>query len=232
VLRLTPPHLSLDVQSDVQGRFEFWVEPGFIDLRAEAEELAAAKPAIRLSTSPFSPRAGRLFDAFVDARQGRRREARELIAGRVELSSAASELCDLHMLELVGDVAWQLRRPARAAGGAVARAPHGRAADHVRARATVLLQGGTECGTTTSVPRKPSELLERARANPQSLSFRELERLVVAIGYAFDRQSGSHRIYRCKGLPIINLQSAGKDAKPYQVRQVLGIIDEYALEVE
>jgi len=79
--------------------------------------------------------------------------------------------------------------------------------------------------------RQPSELLERARANPQSLSFRELERLMAALGYVLDRQSGSHRIYRCRGLPIINLQS-GKDAKPYQVRQVLGIIDEYALEVE
>lgn len=80
--------------------------------------------------------------------------------------------------------------------------------------------------------RKAAELLGRARQNPQSLSFRELERLVLAVGYVFDRQSGSHRIYRCRGLPIINLQAIGKDAKPYQVRQVLQIIDEYRLEVK
>ena len=55
--------------------------------------------------------------------------------------------------------------------------------------------------------------------------------LVLSIGYKFDRQRGSHRIYRAPGLPMINLQEAqsGK-AKPYQVRQVLAIVDEHGIE--
>ena len=69
------------------------------------------------------------------------------------------------------------------------------------------------------------------RRQPASVRFRELEALVLSIGYKFDRQRGSHRIYRAPGLPMINLQEAqsGK-AKPYQVRQVLAIVDEHGIE--
>lgn len=83
--------------------------------------------------------------------------------------------------------------------------------------------------------RKPAELLEWVRQNPKSVEFRDLLRLVKAIGYVLDRQKGSHQIYRhptAAGLPIINLQEDGKDAKPYQVRQVLQVIDEHGLEVQ
>ena len=41
-LRLTPPRLSLDLESDAQGHFELWVEPGFIELSATAEGYARA----------------------------------------------------------------------------------------------------------------------------------------------------------------------------------------------
>jgi len=59
---------------------------------------------------------------------------------------------------------------------------------------------------------------------------------VEHVGYVERRRAGSHRIYRHATrpeLPIINLQagSAGK-AKPYQVRQVLAIIETYELEVD
>jgi hypothetical protein len=56
------------------------------------------------------------------------------------------------------------------------------------------------------------------------------------MGYALDRKRGSHLIYRHssrRDLPLVNLQEgqAGK-AKPYQVRQVVGLIDAYKLEVK
>jgi predicted RNA binding protein YcfA (HicA-like mRNA interferase family) len=84
------------------------------------------------------------------------------------------------------------------------------------------------------VGRKPAELLEWAQKNPASVDFRELVRLVEALGYKLDRQRGSHQIFRHArvGLPIINLQAAGKNAKPYQVRQVLRLVEEYGLEVK
>jgi predicted RNA binding protein YcfA (HicA-like mRNA interferase family) len=72
------------------------------------------------------------------------------------------------------------------------------------------------------------------RKNPASLEFRELVRLVEALGYRLDRQRGSHQIFRHPGpgLPIINLHADGKQAKAYQVRQVLRLIEEHGLEVK
>jgi len=73
-------------------------------------------------------------------------------------------------------------------------------------------------------------LLERARNNPQSLSFRELQQLVEKEGFRLRRVRGSHHVYTRKGaVEIINLQPKGRMAKPYQVRQVVGLIDKYGL---
>lgn len=41
-LRLTPPRISLDVESDAQGRFELWLQPGFIAVSAEADGYSRA----------------------------------------------------------------------------------------------------------------------------------------------------------------------------------------------
>jgi len=74
------------------------------------------------------------------------------------------------------------------------------------------------------------ELLERARNNPQSLSFKELQRLVEAADFRLKRVRGSHHVYTRKGIvEIINLQPKGRMAKPYQARQVVGLIDKYEL---
>ncbi len=74
------------------------------------------------------------------------------------------------------------------------------------------------------------ELLERARNNPQSLSFRELQQLVEKAGFRLKRVRGSHHVYTRKGtVEIINLQPKGRMAKPYQVRQVVGLINKYGL---
>jgi predicted RNA binding protein YcfA (HicA-like mRNA interferase family) len=73
-------------------------------------------------------------------------------------------------------------------------------------------------------------LLERARNNPESLSFKELQRLVEAAGFRLKRVRGSHHVYARKGIvEIINIQPKGRMAKPYQVRQVVGLIAKYSL---
>ena len=79
-------------------------------------------------------------------------------------------------------------------------------------------------------------MVESARASPANVRFRDLCGLLARIGYALDRKRGSHLIYRHswrRDLPLVNLQEgqAGK-AKPYQVRQILGLIDAYKLEVK
>lgn len=78
--------------------------------------------------------------------------------------------------------------------------------------------------------------VENARRGPANIRFRELCGLVERLGYVLDRRKGSHWIYRHpsrRDLPLINLQKgeAGK-AKPYQVRQVLRILEDYGLRVQ
>jgi hypothetical protein len=80
------------------------------------------------------------------------------------------------------------------------------------------------------------ELIDSARASPANVRFRDLCGLVIGLGYALDRKRGSHLIYRHswrRDLPLVNLQEgqSGK-AKPYQVRQVLGLIDAFNLKVQ
>jgi predicted RNA binding protein YcfA (HicA-like mRNA interferase family) len=80
------------------------------------------------------------------------------------------------------------------------------------------------------------DLVESARASTANVRFRDLGGLLGRIGYKVDRRHGSHLIYRHalrRDLPIVNLQEgpAGK-AKPYQVRQILGLIDAHKLEVK
>lgn len=74
------------------------------------------------------------------------------------------------------------------------------------------------------------ELLERARNNPPSLTFRELQQLAEKAGFRLKRVRGSHHVYTRKGtVEIINLQPKGRMAKSYQVQQVVGLIDKYGL---
>lgn len=80
---------------------------------------------------------------------------------------------------------------------------------------------------------KPSKILAAARANPASVTFAELRRLAEAAGFSLARTSGDHFIYTKLGVAdIINLQPKGKGAKPYQVRQVVELIDKHEIEIE
>jgi hypothetical protein len=79
-------------------------------------------------------------------------------------------------------------------------------------------------------------LLETARRSPANIRFSDLRGLVERAGFVLRSTRGSHRIYRHatrREIPLINLQEErGGKAKPYQVRQVVRIIDEWELEVK
>ncbi|GAB5518806.1 MAG: hypothetical protein RhofKO_10570 [Rhodothermales bacterium] len=62
----------------------------------------------------------------------------------------------------------------------------------------------------------------KAERAANSLSFDDLCYLAECYGFVLRRQSGSHRIYKKAGHPVLSLQPRkdGK-AKAYQVRQVL-----------
>lgn len=77
---------------------------------------------------------------------------------------------------------------------------------------------------------KKRKLLEQAINNPKGVRFNDLVSLVVAFGFEFERQRGSHHIYRHPVKRVqLNLQSEKGMAKPYQVRQFIQAIEVHAL---
>lgn len=77
-------------------------------------------------------------------------------------------------------------------------------------------------------------LLDRVRNNPRDVRFSDLVSLIEAHGFVADRSEGSHRVYkhpRVRELLNIQRRKDGK-AKPYQVREFLRRVDEYALVME
>lgn len=81
---------------------------------------------------------------------------------------------------------------------------------------------------------KPSKLYERLSRDPgQIIAFRDLERLLTAFGFVHDRTTGSHRHYVHPDIPwVLTVQPDGKEAKRYQVRQLLDIVAEYGLSMD
>ena len=64
----------------------------------------------------------------------------------------------------------------------------------------------------------------------RSISFRDFERLLRAFGFVLDRTVGSHRQYVHPAIPrAFPVQPAGKDAKRYQVRELLEFVERYGL---
>jgi predicted RNA binding protein YcfA (HicA-like mRNA interferase family) len=77
------------------------------------------------------------------------------------------------------------------------------------------------------------KLLTKALTGSKNLRFTEAVALAKAFGYRLSRTKGSHHIFvhpRIKEL--INLQEIGGKAKPYQVRQLLDIVERYNLTLE
>ena len=63
--------------------------------------------------------------------------------------------------------------------------------------------------------------LEAVRGGGRNIAFRDFQRLLERLGFRLNRVSGSHHIYVHPRVPRpMNVQATGKDAKPYQVRQL------------
>jgi predicted RNA binding protein YcfA (HicA-like mRNA interferase family) len=78
------------------------------------------------------------------------------------------------------------------------------------------------------------ELLRRLRTGgTQNVSFADLQRLAEGCGFRLARVTGSHHIYHHPAVPrTLNLQPEGRQAKSYQVRQFLSLLDRYNLGLE
>lgn len=77
------------------------------------------------------------------------------------------------------------------------------------------------------------KLLVKALASPNNLRFVELVGLAEGFGFRLSRVKGSHHVFVRPGIPeLVNLQDVGGQAKPYQVRQLLRLVERYNIEIE
>lgn len=81
---------------------------------------------------------------------------------------------------------------------------------------------------------KPDKLYQQLiQSTARAVSFRDFERLLQAFGFELDRTVGSHRQYVHPKVPRpFPVQAHGKDAKRYQVRQFLELVEGYGLHLE
>ena len=77
------------------------------------------------------------------------------------------------------------------------------------------------------------KLLRKALDHPQGLRFVEALKLARGFGFQLDRINGSHHILKRSGIPeLVNLQNVRGMAKPYQVRQLLKLVEMNNLTLE
>ena len=75
-----------------------------------------------------------------------------------------------------------------------------------------------------------AKLYEQLLISRRRLTFAEFIRLMEAFGFRHRRTAGSHQVYVRDDIPEhVNAQPKGKDAKDYQVRQFLNIVEKYQL---
>ena len=78
----------------------------------------------------------------------------------------------------------------------------------------------------------PKKTLEKALAGSRNIRFGDLVSLAQALGFVKKRTSGSHTIFSHPDIPkLLNIQDASGQAKPYQVRQLLRLVEMYDLRI-
>ncbi|OFW72936.1 MAG: hypothetical protein A2Y55_10180 [Actinobacteria bacterium RBG_16_68_12] len=65
------------------------------------------------------------------------------------------------------------------------------------------------------------------------ISFSDVRRLVESFGFELRRTRGGHHMFVHPEVPeLLNLQEVRGEAKPYQIRQFLRLVERYALSLE
>ena len=77
------------------------------------------------------------------------------------------------------------------------------------------------------------KLLEKLRNSQKNVQYDDFVILIEAFGFKHDRTKGSHTMYKHTDIPeIMNIQNDQGRAKPYQIRQFLGLVKNYNLKLE
>ncbi len=76
-------------------------------------------------------------------------------------------------------------------------------------------------------------LLQRLLTGSTNVAFADLVTLAEGFGFRLARTRGSHHMFSHPNVPeLLNLQSVRGQAKPYQVRQLLKLVEDYQLRLE
>lgn len=80
---------------------------------------------------------------------------------------------------------------------------------------------------------KKKKLLEKIIAGSKNIRFAEATALAEAFGFRLDRVSGSHHVFVHPDIPeLINLQNVNGKVKPYQLKQLINLIEQHNLQME
>lgn len=67
----------------------------------------------------------------------------------------------------------------------------------------------------------------------QNVAFADMVSLIKSFGFRLVRVSSSHHIFAHPDVPeLVNLQNVQGKAKPYQIRQVLHLVERYNLKLK
>ncbi len=74
----------------------------------------------------------------------------------------------------------------------------------------------------------PRKILRKVLAGSRNIRFSEIRALAEAYGFHLVRVSGSHHIYAHPEVDeLLNFQRVDGQAKPYQVRQLMRVVERY-----
>ena len=77
---------------------------------------------------------------------------------------------------------------------------------------------------------RKKEIYEKLKNNPKNVRFEELCKAAELFGFKYRGGKGSHVVYVREGVrEILNFQNVKGKAKPYQVKQLLKVIERYNL---
>ena len=76
------------------------------------------------------------------------------------------------------------------------------------------------------------KFLRKLVESQTNVRFADVVWLAEGLGFHLSRVSGGHHIYAHRSLPAqLNLQNVNGQAKPYQIKQLLKLIEQYDLTV-
>lgn len=77
------------------------------------------------------------------------------------------------------------------------------------------------------------KVLEKIIGGSKNIKFTDMINLVQGFGFKLMRTEGSHHIFAHPDIPeLVNLQNVKGQAKPYQMRQFLKLVEKHNIKLE